>query len=92
MLASSVEGTDDVVFVPGFSGLFTPYWNSTARGTIFGLTQCATRAHIALAALKAVAFQTAEMIEAVEHDMGGLLKITLKVIVILFMVFLLDSD
>lgn len=80
MLASSVETSNDVVFVPCFSGLYTPYWDSTARGTICGLTQCATRAHIALAALKAVAFQTTEMIEAVEHDLEGLTKVrTLKV-------------
>lgn len=52
-----------------------PYWDSTARGTIVGLNQCCTRAHIARAALKAVAFQTAEMIEAVEHDLEGLTKV-----------------
>uniref|UniRef100_A0A915CLI8 glycerol kinase n=1 Tax=Ditylenchus dipsaci TaxID=166011 RepID=A0A915CLI8_9BILA len=74
-LASRVETTNDVYFVPCFTGLYTPYWDATARGIIVGLTQCATRAHIALAALKAVAFQTAEMVEAVEHDLEGLTKV-----------------
>ncbi|KAI1720201.1 glycerol kinase [Ditylenchus destructor] len=74
-LAGSVDSTDDCYFVPCFTGLYTPYWDSTARGTIVGLNQCCTRAHIARAALKAVAFQTAEMIEAVEHDLEGLTKV-----------------
>lgn len=71
-LAGSVSTTDDVYFVPCFTGLYTPQWDPTARGVICGLTQSATRAHIALAALKAVAFQTVEMIEAVEEDMAEL--------------------
>ncbi|KAI1727813.1 glycerol kinase 3 [Ditylenchus destructor] len=74
-LAGSVDSTNDCYFVPCFTGLYTPYWDSTARGTIVGLNQCCTRAHIARAALKAVAFQTAEMIEAVEHDLEGLTKV-----------------
>uniref|UniRef100_A0AC34QEK7 Glycerol kinase n=1 Tax=Panagrolaimus sp. JU765 TaxID=591449 RepID=A0AC34QEK7_9BILA len=61
-LASSVSDTNDVYFVPCFAGLYTPYWDSTARGTI---------SHIARAALKAVAFQTAEMIEAIQTDLDG---------------------
>uniref|UniRef100_A0A183BY31 Probable glycerol kinase n=1 Tax=Globodera pallida TaxID=36090 RepID=A0A183BY31_GLOPA len=68
-LAATVQDTEDVYFVPCFTGLYTPHWDSTARGIICGLTQSATRAHIALAALKAVAFQTVEMVEAVEADM-----------------------
>ncbi len=68
-LAASVETTNGVYFVPCFNGLFTPYWDSDARAIICGLNQSATRAHIALAALKAVAFQTAEMIDAVEADL-----------------------
>ena len=57
-----------------------PYWDSTARGTICGLTQCVTKAHIARAALKAVTLQTSEIIEAVEHDLDGEIKIhTIKV-------------
>ncbi|KAI6184042.1 putative glycerol kinase [Aphelenchoides bicaudatus] len=79
-LAASVEDTEDVVFVPCFTGLFAPYWDSTARGTICGLTQCVTKAHIARAALKAVTLQTSEIIEAVEHDLDGEIKIhTIKV-------------
>lgn len=79
-LAGSVEDTEDVYFVPSFTGLYTPYWNSSARGTICGLTQCANKAHIARAALKAVTYQTAEIIEAVEHDLDGEVKIhTLKI-------------
>jgi len=66
--------------VPCFTGLYTPYWDSSARGTICGLTQCANKAHIARAALKAVAFQTAEMIDAVEHDLDGEARVhTLKI-------------
>nr|CAD2162587.1 unnamed protein product [Meloidogyne enterolobii] len=68
-LAASVENTEDVYFVPCFAGLYTPQWDPTARGIICGLTQSATRAHIALAALKAVAFQTVEMLDAIQKDM-----------------------
>lgn len=69
-LAGSVDTTEDVYFVPCFTGLYTPQWDPSARGIICGLTQSATRAHIALAALKAVAFQTLEMVHAVEQDMA----------------------
>jgi len=55
--------------VPCFTGLFTPHWDPSARGTICGLSHASTKAHIARAALKAVAFQTAEMVEAMEKDM-----------------------
>ncbi|KAH7698257.1 Protein R11F4.1 [Aphelenchoides avenae] len=79
-LATQVEDTNDVYFVPCFTGLYTPYWDSTARGIICGLTQCANKHHIARAALQAVAFQTAEMIDAVEHDLDGLTKVhTLRI-------------
>lgn len=74
-LAGSVENTEGVYFVPCFTGLYTPYWDSSARGTICGLTQCATKAHIARAALKAVTFQTKEIIDAVEHDLDNEAKI-----------------
>lgn len=74
-LAGSVENTEGVVFVPAFTGLYTPYWNSTARGTIVGLTMSAQKAHIARASLQAVAFQTAEIINAVEHDLEGETKV-----------------
>ncbi|KAI6242756.1 Glycerol kinase [Aphelenchoides fujianensis] len=69
-LAGSVEDTGDVVFVPAFSGLYSPTWDSTARGTICGLTMGTTAAHIARAALQSVAFQSGDMIEAVEKDLG----------------------
>ncbi|VDM46202.1 unnamed protein product [Toxocara canis] len=70
-LAAQVKDTDGVVFVPCFTGLYSPYWDSSARGTILGIAQSTSRAHIARAALQAVCFQTAEMIEAVEQDMKG---------------------
>ncbi|KAI6196874.1 Glycerol kinase [Aphelenchoides besseyi] len=68
-LAGSVEDTGDVVFVPAFTGLYSPTWDSTARGTICGLTMSTSTAHIARAALQAVAFQASDMIEAVERDL-----------------------
>ncbi|CAJ0945524.1 unnamed protein product, partial [Mesorhabditis belari] len=68
-LCRSITSTEGVIFVPAFTGLYTPYWDPTARGTICGLTQIANRAHITLAALRAVCFQSAEMLEAVEQDM-----------------------
>jgi glycerol kinase len=68
-----------VSIVPCFTGLYTPQWDPTARGIICGLTQSATRAHISLAALKAVAFQTLEMVKAVEQDMADTTIHSLKV-------------
>lgn len=65
-LAASDNG--GVVCVPAFSGLYAPYWNEGARGLIIGLTQFANKAHIARAALEAVAFQTAEVLEAMAAD------------------------
>lgn len=67
-LASSVKNTGGVYFVPAFSGLFAPYWRDDARGTILGLTQHSTRAHIARATLEAVAYQTREVLEAMAAD------------------------
>ena len=55
-------------FVPAFSGLFAPHWRETARGAIVGLTRYANRGHIARAALEATAYQTREVLEAMEHD------------------------
>ncbi len=69
-LASTVEDNGGVYFVPAFSGLFAPYWQSNARGAILGLTRYATKAHIARAVLEATAFQTREMVEAMEKDSG----------------------
>jgi glycerol kinase len=67
-LARSVEDNGDVYFVPAFSGLFAPYWRSDARGVIAGLTRFNTRAHIARAALEATAFQTREVLDAMNAD------------------------
>jgi glycerol kinase len=69
-LARQVEDNGGVYFVPAFSGLFAPYWKTNARGVICGLTRYATRAHIARAALEATAFQTREVVEAMEKDSG----------------------
>jgi glycerol kinase len=69
-LASSVEDSGDVYFVPAFSGLFAPRWRPDARGTIVGLTRFATKGHIARAALESTAFQTAEVIETLRQDSG----------------------
>jgi len=69
-LARQVEDNGGVYFVPAFSGLFAPYWKTNARGAICGLTRYATKAHIARAALEATAFQTREVVEAMEKDSG----------------------
>jgi len=69
-LAASVPDAGGVFFVPALSGLGAPYWDAHARGTIVGLTRGTTRAHIARAALEAIAFQSAELIEAMAADSG----------------------
>jgi glycerol kinase len=69
-LALSVEDNGGVYFVPAFSGLFAPYWRPDARGVIVGLTRFANKGHIARAALEAVAFQTREVLDAVNADAG----------------------
>lgn len=67
-LAKSVDDNGDVHVVPAFSGLFAPYWRPDARGAIVGLTRYANKAHIARAALEAVAFQSREVLDAVASD------------------------
>jgi len=67
-LADTVDDNGGVYFVPAFSGLFAPYWRPDARGAILGLTRFATKAHIAKAALEATAFQTRDVIDAVNAD------------------------
>jgi glycerol kinase len=67
-LARTVQNNGDVFIVPAFSGLFAPYWRSDARGVIVGLTRFATRGHIARAVLEATAFQTKEVLDAMEID------------------------
>ncbi|GAB2697713.1 glycerol kinase [Microbacterium marinum] len=69
-LAASVEDNGGVYVVPAFSGLFAPYWRPEARGAIVGLTRFANRGHIARAALEATAFQTREVLDAVNADSG----------------------
>lgn len=70
VLAGTVEDNGGIYFVPAFSGLFAPYWRSDARGAIVGLTRYANKGHIARAALEATAFQTREVLEAMEADSG----------------------
>jgi glycerol kinase len=69
-LAKSVEDNGGVYFVPAFSGLYAPYWKSDARGAIVGLTRYVNKGHIARAALEATAFQTREVLEAMNKDSG----------------------
>jgi glycerol kinase len=67
-LARTVEDNGGIYFVPAFSGLFAPYWRSDARGAIVGLTRYINRGHIARAVLEASAYQTREVLEAMEKD------------------------
>lgn len=69
-LARSVNDNGGVYFVPAFSGLFAPYWKANARGVIAGLTRYANKGHLARAVLEATAFQTREVMEAMEQDSG----------------------
>ena len=69
-LASSVDSSDGVIFVPAFAGLGAPHWNQKAQGTIFGLTRGSTDAHIARAALESIAYQTMDILKAMEADSG----------------------
>lgn len=77
-LANSVEDNGGIYFVPAFSGLYAPYWKSDARGVIVGMTRYVTKGHIARAALEATAYQTREVLDAMEKDSGVKLR-TLKV-------------
>ena len=69
-LAASVEDNGGVYFVPAFSGLFAPYWRSDARGVIAGLTRYVTKGHIGRAVLEATAWQTREVLDAMNADSG----------------------
>ncbi len=69
-LAKTVEDNGGAYFVPAFSGLFAPYWRSDARGALVGLTRYVNKGHIARAALEATAFQTREVLDAVNADSG----------------------
>jgi glycerol kinase len=69
-LARTVDDNGGIYFVPAFSGLFAPYWKSDARGAIVGMTRYVNSGHIARAALEATAFQTREVLDAMEKDSG----------------------
>ena len=69
-LANTVEDSGGIYFVPAFSGLFAPYWRSDARGAIVGLTRYINAGHIARAVLESTAYQSAEVLEAMNKDSG----------------------
>jgi glycerol kinase len=69
-LAARVDQTDGVYFVPAFAGLGAPHWNQYARGSIFGMTRGITNAHLARAALESIAYQTYDVLKAMEADSG----------------------
>jgi glycerol kinase len=69
-LALKVEDTGGVYFVPAFAGLGAPYWDSNARGTIVGMSRGTTASHIARAAIESIAYQTADVLRAMEADAG----------------------
>lgn len=70
-LASQVDSCGGVVFIPAFSGLFAPYWDRGARGSIFGMTQYTTASHIARAALEGVCYQVRAILRAMANDAGA---------------------
>lgn len=70
-MARSVESSEGVVFVPAFTGLGAPYWDSQARGALFGVTRGTTRAHLVRAVLESVAFQVRDVVEAMASDLGS---------------------
>ena len=71
VLAKTVDDNGGAYFVPAFSGLYAPYWKSSARGVIAGLTRYVNKGHIARAALEATAWQTREIVDAMNADFGG---------------------
>jgi glycerol kinase len=73
-LANSVSDNGGVYFVPAFSGLFAPHWRSDARGVIVGLSRASTKAHLARAALEAIAYQTRDVLDAMSADSTVALK------------------
>ena len=73
-LAKTVEDNGGIYFVPAFSGLFAPYWRSDARGAIVGMTRYVNKGHLARATLEATAYQTREVLEAMNKDSGVHLK------------------
>jgi glycerol kinase len=73
-LAAKVTGNEGVYVVPAFTGLGAPYWNQDARGTIIGLTRGSNASHIARAALESIAYQTMDVLKAMEADSGISIK------------------
>jgi len=73
-LAAEVQSTDGVYLVPAFAGLGAPHWNQYARGCCFGMTRGTTKAHVARAALESIAYQTYDVLKAMEADSGIVLK------------------
>ena len=73
-LANEVESCDGVYVVPAFAGLGAPYWNQHARGTMVGITRGTTAAHMARAALESIAYQTMDVLKAMEADSGISIK------------------
>ena len=73
-LADMVDSTDGVYVVPAFAGLGAPHWNQYARGTVFGLTRGSSHAHLAKAALESIAYQTYDVLKAMEADSGIQIK------------------
>ena len=70
LLATSVASTDGVYLVPAFVGLGAPYWDAYARGTLVGMTRGTGKAHVARAALEAIAYQTRDILDAMAKDSG----------------------
>ena len=73
-LAAQVPDNGGVYLVPAFAGLGAPYWDPHARGLMIGMTRGTTRAHVARAALESIAFQSAELLDAMQRDAGGALN------------------
>jgi glycerol kinase len=69
-LAATVPDSGGVYFVPAFTGLGSPHWDAYARGTMLGMSRGTTRGHIARAALESIAFQSAELLQAMQQDAG----------------------
>ncbi|MCD4689644.1 MAG: glycerol kinase GlpK [Desulfuromonadaceae bacterium] len=69
-LAASLQGNDDVYFVPGLTGLGAPHWDAYARGMIIGITRGCTKAHLARAALESIAYQTRDVVDAMSRESG----------------------
>lgn len=78
-LAKTADKAQELVIVPAFTGLGAPYWNADCRGAVFGLSRNSGPAEFARAALESVGFQTRDLLEAMQADMGGTNKATLRV-------------